>query len=631
MDSSDKLVLGAAGKKATTVRKPRSAPRNRRSLKDLYSDDRSNSRNNDVAEGSSGKASGSRVRGNTGKRRLDLTERDDHHGNRQKMDGSDRDRDRDHDENPLAITLYKGGNDDHGTQQKMDESSVRDRRATQKTAERAGALAELDKRRSDRKSNSQIPWVSGGPLTLAVYGNPRGSGSGSHDVEGSSRRNEGGRRRSISGNSAVNNKPPTLAICGSTSRSRSGANDVNRELALNASDSDEEDIRSKTKVLTYKNIRDITIQRSTLEKWFTETFFEELIVGCFVRVVIGSSLSGPVYRLFPVRGVDTRGPDCTYEFDNKATNKYLNLVWGPDCTAKNWQMISVSNASPTKEEFDQWLSRVKGFGGYMPTKEQAREKRYAIHQRNLILENRAIVPMDKSSIVRGPSSIAAEKVRLRSELETVDDVVEVERIKTRLQELDAARLTERDVDAKALRLAEMNRKNKIENLRNAAEKKPVNANLKAGDPGYDPFSRRSTRSTNYFLAKSSTGGQQNDDATAAVADSSTGAGREAASCASKWVDTSAPSAQAKAASGSGKSVDGSAAVEQGTDSLHNFELSISLDALQKFRGPKGVKAGFMARKQRIEANLGRKVPEDDGQKHDRALTVTGYMKRRGLL
>ncbi|KAL0321220.1 UNVERIFIED_CONTAM: protein RTF1 [Sesamum radiatum] len=257
----------------------------------------------------------------------------------------------------------------------------------------------------------------------------------------------------------------------------------------------------------------------------------------------------------------------------------------------------------------------------MPTKEQAQEKRYAIHQRNFILENRAIVPMDKSSIVRGPSNVAAEKVRLRTELETVDDVVEVERIKTRLQELDAARLTERDGDAKALRLAEMNRRNKIENLRNASEKKPVNANLKAGDPGYDPFSRRWIRSTNYFLAKSSTGGQKDDDETAAVADSSTGAGTEAASGASKSIDTSAPSAQAKAASGSCKSVDTSAPSAP----------SISLDALQKFGGPKGVKTGFIARKQRIEANLGRKVPEDDGRKHDRALTVAEYMKRRGLL
>ncbi|KAL2253219.1 protein RTF1 homolog [Sesamum indicum] len=764
MASSEKLVLGAAGKKATTGRKVRSAPRNRRSLKDLYSDDRSNSKNNDVSEGSSGKPSGSTVHG---KRRLDPTERDDDHGTRQKMDGSDRDREQDHDENPLAITLYKGEDDDHGTQQTMDvsdrehdhdydhghdhddnplaielykgEDVVHDTRPrmdesdrehvhdenplaielykdeddrqklseltelqremilteramerseqewtenlakwkaeyrrgscsrphtreTQKKAERAGALAELARRRSDRKSNSQISTVSGGPLTLAVYGNPSGSGSGSHGVEGSSRRNEGASRRSICKNSAINNKPLTLAICGSTSRSQSGDHDVNRELALNdgtASESDEEDIWSKTKVPTYENIRDITIQRSTLEKWYTETFFEELIVGCFVRLAIGNSLSGPVYRLCPVRRVDRRGPDSTYEFDNKTTYKYLNVVWGPDSTATSWQMISVSNASPTKKEFDQWLREVKRFGGFMPTKVEAREKRYAIQQRNFLLENRAIVLMDKNSIVQGPSSIAAEKVRLRSELETVDDVVEVERIKARLQELDAARATERDADAKAVRLAEMNRRNKIENLRNASEKKPVNANLKAGEPGYDPFSRRWTRSTNYFLAKSSSEGQKNDDATAAVADSSIGvavsadpgAGTEAASGASKWsvdtsvpsaqaeavsgagksVGTSAPSAETEAAAGAGKSVDASAPVEQGTDSFHNFDLSISLDALQKFGGPKGVKAAFMARKQRIEANLGRKVQEDDGRKHDRTLTVTEYMKRRGLL
>ncbi|KAL0374553.1 UNVERIFIED_CONTAM: protein RTF1 [Sesamum radiatum] len=109
--------------------------------------------------------------------------------------------------------------------------------------------------------------------------------------------------------------------------------------------------------------------------------------------------------------------------------------------------------------------------------------RYAIQQRNFILENRAIVPMNKNSIVQGPSSIAAEKVRLRSELETVDDVVEVERIKARLQELDTARATERDEDAKALRLEEMNGRNKIENLKYPSEKKPVNANLKIDDRG----------------------------------------------------------------------------------------------------------------------------------------------------
>ncbi|KAL0374554.1 UNVERIFIED_CONTAM: hypothetical protein Sradi_3371100 [Sesamum radiatum] len=70
-----------------------------------------------------------------------------------------------------------------------------------------------------------------------------------------------------------------------------------------------------------------------------------------------------------------------------------------------------------------------------------------------------------------------------SELETVDDVVELERIKARLQELEAARATARDEDAKALKLEEINARNKIENLKNPSEKKLVNANLKIDDRG----------------------------------------------------------------------------------------------------------------------------------------------------
>ncbi|KAK4421245.1 protein RTF1 [Sesamum alatum] len=627
------------------------------------------------SDGSTRKPSGSRVRV---KRRLEATERDDVHSTRQKMDGSDRehvldgnplaiqlyknehddhgsrqkmdesDREPDGDANPLAIELYRNDDDDHGARQKMDEgdrehdrdenplaielykdeddrqklsqltelqremilverdmerseqewAEFRKRncsrlrtRETRKRAERAGALAELSRRRSDavrRQSSGQNP-----PLTLALRGNPRESISGSQCVVGESpQRNHAARRHSIGQNSGVNERPSTLAVYGNTSRCGSGSNGVNRELPLisgTAPDSDEDDI------------------------W-----------------------------LCPVRRVDTRGFDCRYEFDNKTTYKYLTVVWGPESTATNWPMDSVSNASPTRKEFDQWLREVKQYGGSMITKEEARQKKYAIQQRNLILENRAIVPMGRHSIVRAPSSIAAERIRLRSELETVDDVVEVERIKARLEELEGARQAGRDVSARAFRLAEMNRRNRIENLRNSSEKKPVNPNLKAGDPGYDPFSRRWTRSTNYYRPKSSTAGEKNDDATAAAADSSTGiavsadprAGTEAASGAGKSADTSAPSAEMKAAAGAGKAVDTSAPVEQGTEwyrSLHNFDLPISLDALQRFGGPRGFEAGFMANKQRIEAHLGRKAPEDDGREHDRSLTITDYMRRRGLL
>ncbi|XP_029125218.1 uncharacterized protein LOC109789092 [Cajanus cajan] len=76
----------------------------------------------------------------------------------------------------------------------------------------------------------------------------------------------------------------------------------------------------------------------------------------------------------------------------------------------------------------------------------------------------------------------------------------MERLKTRLLELDACRQAKQK-DAKALKLAEMNRKNRFENFKNASELKPVNTGLKEGEAGYDPFSRRWTRSRNYYASK----------------------------------------------------------------------------------------------------------------------------------
>lgn len=89
----------------------------------------------------------------------------------------------------------------------------------------------------------------------------------------------------------------------------------------------------------------------------------------------------------------------------------------------------------------------------------------------------------------------------------------------------------------------------------------------------------------------------------------------------------------EAAAGAGKLVDTSAPVDHGTESnmLHDFELPISLAMLQKFGGPHGVQAGFMARKQRIEATVGCQVAENDGRRHALTLSVSDYKRRRGLL
>ncbi|KAG5043650.1 hypothetical protein AAZX31_03G150300 [Glycine max] len=398
-------------------------------------------------------------------------------------------------------------------------------------------------------------------------------------------------------------------------------------------DSDDDRIMLGSEGLSFEDIKEITIRRSKLAKWFMEPFFEELIADCFVRVGIGRPKSGPIYRLCMVKNVDARDRARQYKLENKTTHKYLNLVWGNETSAARWQMAMISDSPPKEEEFIQWVKEVERRGGRMPTKQEVAEKKEAILKTNLFVYSAATVKQmlqEKKSAKTRPLNIAAEKDRLRTELEIAhskNSKAEVKRIMTRLEELEESRKAKR-MDARALKLAEMNRKNRFENFKNASELKPVNKELKAGEAGYDPFSRRWTRSRNYYSGKpAEEGAAENNSAGGDTGSYHTGAAETV------MAGTAATTAALKAAAGAGKLVDTSAPVDQATESnvLHNFELPISLATLQNFGGAKGVQAGYMAKKQRIEATAGFKVLENDRQKHALTLTVSDYKRRRGLI
>ncbi|PRQ42432.1 putative RNA polymerase-associated protein Rtf1 [Rosa chinensis] len=399
-------------------------------------------------------------------------------------------------------------------------------------------------------------------------------------------------------------------------------------------DSDEERLEPPT----YQDIKDITIPRSKLAKWCMEPFFEELIVGCFVRVGFGKSSSGPVYRLCMVQNVDATDFNRRYQLEGKMTHKYLNCVWGSENSASKWQMAMVSNSAPEEEEFNDWVREVKRSAGYMPSKQDVLEKRETLQKSNTFVYSATTVKQmlqEKKASAR-PVNIAVEKDRLRRQLEVAEskcDEEEVGRIKTRLLELEASRQSQ-EKDSKAIRLAEMNRKNRFENFKNASGLKPINTNLKAGEAGYDPFSRRWTRSRNYFVRKTGGGDEAAEDETAEAANGTLGTtdNKAEAKVMGKFGMT-ATAAALEAAAGAGKLVDTSAPVDRATESytLHNFELPISLAALQKFGGPHGAPAAYLARKQKIEATVGYQVPEDDGRRHALTLTVSDYKRRRGLL
>ncbi|CAN4078979.1 unnamed protein product [Withania somnifera] len=636
------LLLEAAGRTNTGGRN-RTSQSSRRHHKSSYSDDGSDSRDDDSDHGGGRGYSGRKLSGSQVplKKRLETQERDDDrssHGNERDSDddgdagyGNEGDSD-DDDVDSIGSDLYKDDDDrqklaqmteleremiltdraakksDRSLHDKMIKDRAQPRkqssprshsrgmrsstRALDRAADRDDALNEIRAKRARQQQDSEGQWK----------------------LRDTARRGSGGR-----GYSPIKRRSFTAATLVSSptrgeSDSHSNEGDSSADDAMD--DSDDEKLSPESQSPTFEDIKEISIRRSKLAKWFMEPFFDELIVGCFVRVGIGRSRSGPIYRLCMVRDVDASDPNRQYKLENKTTSKYLNVIWGNESSAARWQMAMVSDSPPLRDEFDQWVREVERSGGRMPSKQDVLEKKEAIQKSNTFVYSADTVKQmlqQKKSATWRPLNVAAEKDRLRREMEVAkmkNDEAGVERIQARLQELDASRKVQ-EKDEKARRLAEMNRKNRA---------------------GYDPFSRRWTRSTNYF-AKSATEaiqGASNGEAAAAAA---LAAGDNNGTGGTTDGGLAATAAALQAAAGAGKLVDTNAPVDQGTESnsLHDFDLPISLAVLQKFGGPQGGQAGFMARKQRIEATVGCSIPENDGRRHALTLSVSDYKRRRGLL
>ncbi|KAJ4976472.1 hypothetical protein NE237_001578 [Protea cynaroides] len=590
------------------------------------------------------------------KKRLDPIEKDDDRDSQGDDDGYEDDERRggSSDESDVGSDLYKGEEDRENLAQmtELEREYILSERATRRDDLK---LKETVRAKQTGKKSEPVKETTPPPrLRSSARSADRAAAKDDalnelrlkrkkqQDPEGHWRSRDAARGGSSGrGSSPVERRGILPASPSSSSQSESQSGSHSRDDG-STGDSDDDRADDGRERPLFEDIKNITIRRSKLAKWFMEPFFEELIVGCFVRVGIGMSRSGKsIYRLCLVRNVDATDPNRQYKLENKSTYKYLNCVWGNDSSAARWQMARVSDSTPLLEEFNDWVREVERSGGKMPTRQDVLQKREAIQKTNTFVYSAATVKQmlqEKKSASSRPMNIAAEKQRLRRELDVAEsrrDEAEVERLLARLKELEAMSRQVKQKDSKAVRLEEMNKKNRAENFKNASEMKPVNTSLKAGEAGYDPFSRRWTRSMNYYVSKPGGGDETAESANGNATSAGTGLGGNVVGevRARAEAGIAATVAALEAAADAGKLVDTNAPVDQGTESntLHDFELPISLTGLQKFGGPHGAHAGFLARKQRIEATVGCRVPENDGRRHALTLTVSDYKRRRGLL
>lgn len=117
--------------------------------------------------------------------------------------------------------------------------------------------------------------------------------------------------------------------------------------------------------------------------------------------------------------------------------------------------------------------------------------------------------------------------------------------------------------------------------------------MKEGEEGYNPFSRRWTRSINYYVSNTAGGDEAAASANGDVAAESglgVGSGSVVAGV-TRVPGLSTTAAALEAVANAGKLVDTNAPVDQGTvsNSLHSFQLEISLDNFEAVaRIPQGI-------------------------------------------
>lgn len=319
--------------------------------------------------------------------------------------------------------------------------------------------------------------------------------------------------------------------------------------------------------------------------------------------------------------MDARDPAKQYTFENRHTYKYLNCIWGDENSAARWQMVRASDQAPTEKEVREMEREVDRCGGRKLSKATVAKKREALAKVSSFVYNAATVKQmlqEKKLATTRPSNIALEKDRITKELgvaESKGDIGEVERLQARLRELEEFSVQiNKSKDAKALALAEMNRRNRFENFKNASDVKPVNTDAKAGEAGYDPFSRRWTRSQNYYKTEAPKVEKESEENLPEFAPA--------------LAIPTAPSFQ-KGLGTRIVQVDGATKLF----ALHDFDLHISLAPFKQMGGTssQGAHIAYMTRKQNLEASCGAQVDSSDGRRHTLTLTVNDYKRRRGLL
>mmetsp|Transcript_40413 Transcript_40413/g.72278 ORF Transcript_40413/g.72278 Transcript_40413/m.72278 type:complete len:487 (-) Transcript_40413:209-1669(-) len=187
-------------------------------------------------------------------------------------------------------------------------------------------------------------------------------------------------------------------------------------------------------IISLKDLSKLRLGRETLERWISEPELEDIVKGCFVRILVGEKKGERVYRICVVKGVEDKDKDgalAMYKFGEIETNKHLQLEYGN--VTKTFKMDYVSNAEFSQDEFNEWLRQMQRTNQAILTSKDVDRKVKRI--KAFVLEKRAREAAEKEKEAEAEAEAEGEvqaeehvptpdaQVRVKKEAEEIEDVM----------------------------------------------------------------------------------------------------------------------------------------------------------------------------------------------------------------
>ncbi|XP_065199204.1 RNA polymerase-associated protein RTF1 homolog [Sycon ciliatum] len=274
----------------------------------------------------------------------------------------------------------------------------------------------------------------------------------------------------------------------SDTRYDSGSDEESRRRAA------QEESENRLQVSNRSVLSTIRLSRHKLEQWVHMPYFEKTVVGCYVRIGIGTFGGKPVYRVAEVTDVVETAK--VYSMGATKTNKGMRLRHGG--SERVFRLEFVSNQDFTETEFQKWCTEMKSAGIRFPTVGDVKAKRKDVEQAlQYELNDKDIEELvaNKNRFRQNPTNFAVRKNKLLIDLEEArgkDDADHVENLQHQLAELEGkAEELDKQRSKGLTAISYINERNRKRNVVEAEKALAEELAEETGAP--DPFTRMSSK------------------------------------------------------------------------------------------------------------------------------------------